>query len=101
MLKHIYTTVGDRNGILEAYVYDRTNVRLSQLALTYDFDMTKLSLPLKAASVSLVGQNLFFIYKDAPYDPELAMNTGLGSQSLDNFNLPSTRTYGFNLKITF
>ncbi|SFE92870.1 TonB-linked SusC/RagA family outer membrane protein [Sunxiuqinia elliptica] len=99
--KTYYTTIGDRNGILEAYVYDRTNVRLSQLALTYDFDMTKLSLPLKAASVSLVGQNLFFIYKDAPYDPELAMNTGLGSQSLDNFNLPSTRTYGFNLKITF
>jgi len=96
-----YTSTGDRNGILEPYVYDRTNIRLSQLSLTYNFNMSKLKLPLKEASLSLVGQNLFFLYKVAPYDPELTMNTGLGSQSLDNFNLPSTRTYGFNLKVTF
>jgi len=31
----------------------------------------------------------------------LTMSTALGSQSLDNFNVPSTRTYGFNLKFTF
>ncbi len=99
--KLYYTSVGGRNGILEPYVYDRTNIRLTQLALTYDFDINKLDLPIKAASFSVVGQNLFFLYKKAPYDPELTMNTGLGSQSLDNFNVPSTRTYGFNLKITF
>ena len=99
--KLYYTSIGGRIGILEPYVYDRTNIRLSQLAFTYDFDMKKLDWPIKAASVSLVGQNLFFIYKNAPFDPELAMSTSIASQSLDNFNLPSTRTYGFNLKITF
>ena len=99
--KLYYTTVGGRNGIAEAYVYDRTNIRLSQLALSYDFDVRELGLPLQAASFSLVGQNLFFFYKKAPFDPELSMSTDLQSQSLDNFNVPSTRTYGFNLKITF
>lgn len=99
--KLYYTTVGERNGIAEAYVYDRTNVRLAQLALTYDFDVKKLNLPIKAASLSAVGQNLFFLYKDAPFDPELTMSTNMNSQSLDNFNVPSTRTFGFNLKVTF
>ncbi len=99
--KLYYTTVGDRNGISEAYVFDRTNVRLTQLAFGYDFDVDKLNLPIKAASFSVVGNNLFFFYKKAPFDPELTMSTGTGSQSLDNFNVPATRTYGFNLKITF
>lgn len=96
-----YTTVGDRNGISEEYVYDRTNIRLTQFALSYDLDVKKLDLPIKAASISAVGQNLFFLYKKAPFDPELTMSTDLNSQSLDNFNVPSTRTFGFNLKITF
>ena len=99
--KLYYTSVGDRNGVAEAYVYDRTNIRLTQLALSYDFDVKELGLPLQAASFSIVGNNLFFLYKKAPFDPELTMSTDMNSQSLDNFNVPSTRTYGFNLKITF
>ncbi len=96
-----YTATGGRNGITEEYVYDRTNIRLTQLALSYDLDVQGLGLPLKAASFSLVGQNLFFFYKKAPFDPELGMSTDMNSQSLDNFSVPATRTYGFNLKFTF
>lgn len=91
---------GGRNGILEPYVYDRTNIRVSQFNIGYDFDVKKLN-AIKALNVSLVGQNLFLLYKKAPYDPELAMSTDNSSQSLDNFNTPATRTYGFNIKVTF
>jgi hypothetical protein len=91
---------GGRNGIMEPYVYDRTNVRLSQLSIAYDFDLSNSNF-IKAATVSLVGQNLFIFYKNAPYDPELAMSTNNNAQSLDNFNTPATRTYGFNIKVTF
>ena len=90
--------IGGRNGILEPYVYDRTNIRLSQLSVAYDLKVEKL---VSAVTLSLVGQNLFIFYKKAPYDPELAMNTTMSSQSLDNFNVPATRTYGFNIKVTF
>ena len=93
--------IGGRNGILEPYVYDRTSIRLSQLSIAYDFNVKKLNLPLSGATFSLVGQNLFLFYKKAPYDPELSMNTTMSSQSLDNFNVPATRTYGFNIKVTF
>jgi TonB-linked SusC/RagA family outer membrane protein len=95
-----YRAIGDRNGIGEPYVYDRTSVRLTQLALSYNIPVASGKF-LKAATVSVVGQNLWLIYMKAPFDPELAMSTNQNSQSLDNFNLPATRTYGFNFKVTF
>ncbi len=96
-----FRAIGDRNGVGEAYVYDRTNIKLSQLSLGYNINVEKMNLPIKDATISFIGNNLFFLYKDAPFDPELAMSTNRNAQGLDNFNLPSTGTYGFNLKVTF
>ena len=93
-----YRAIGDRNGIGEPYVFDRTNIRLSQFAFSYNFTWSNRNFP---TSLSLVGQNLFFFRVDAPFDPDLAMNTTRNSESLDNFNLPVTRTFGVNLKVTF
>ncbi|AWW00701.1 SusC/RagA family TonB-linked outer membrane protein [Arcticibacterium luteifluviistationis] len=96
-----YRAIGDRNGIGEAYVYDRTNIRVGQLNIGYNLNLSKTKLPIRAASISFIGNNLLFLYKVAPFDPELAMSTNQNAQGLDNFNLPSTRTYGLNLKLTF
>ena len=93
-----YRGIGGRNGIGEAYVYDRTNVRLSQFALSYNFNWSNKNFP---TTFSLVGQNLFFFVNESPFDADLAMNTTVNAESLDNFNLPVTRTFGFNLKVTF
>lgn len=95
-----FTAIGDRNGIGEAYVYDRTNIRLTQLSLSYNIDTSTIGVPLESATISLIGNNLFYT-AEAPYDPELAMSTNRNSQGLDNFNLPSTRTIGMNLRLTF
>jgi TonB-linked SusC/RagA family outer membrane protein len=92
--------IGDRNGISEPYVYDRTNIRLTQLSIAYKIDTTSLGLPVEAATLSLIGNNLLYTAK-APFDPELSMNTGRSIQGLDNFNLPSTRTFGMNLRLIF
>lgn len=95
-----YDAIGGRNGIDEPHIYDRTNVRLAQLALSYNINVDKFDW-LKNASLSFIGNNLFFFYKDAPYDPELSQGTGRNDPGVDNFNLPSTRTYGLNLSLTF
>ena len=55
----------------------------------------------KNLSINIVGRNLFFIYKDSPNDPEMSMSTSNGYQGIDYFALPSTRSFGFNLKATF
>lgn len=96
-----YSAIGDRNKIMEPYVFSRTNVRLGQLALGYTLKIKNANLPIKDASFSLVGRNLFFLFKDAPFDPEQSMSTGNGMQSNDVFSMPSTRSVGFNVKLTF
>ncbi len=96
-----YMVTGMRNGIKEPYTYDRTNIRLAQVYVAYNLNLQNSSLPIEKVTFSLVGQNLLFFYKEAPFDPELVMNTTNAYQSLDNFNLPATRTLGFNIKVTF
>jgi TonB-linked SusC/RagA family outer membrane protein len=96
-----YSAIGDRNKIMEPYVFSRTNIRLGQLAVGYTLKINKASLPIKDASFSLVGRNLFFLFKEAPFDPEQSMSTGNGMQSNDVFSMPSTRSIGLNVKLTF
>lgn len=96
-----YSAIGDRNKIMEPYVFSRTNVRLGQLVFGYNFKGKSANPVFKDASISFVARNLFFFYKDAPFDPEQAMSTNNDLQSADIFGLPSTRSYGLNLKFTF
>ena len=56
---------------------------------------------LKNASLAFVGNNLFYFYKDAPFDPELTQGTGRNDPGMDNYNLPATRNYGLSLNLTF
>lgn len=96
-----YQNVGDRNRIMEPYVFSRTNVRLSQLVLGYSIRPINENAFFKDISLSLIGRNLFFLYKKAPFDPEQAMSTGNAMQSNDVFSMPSTRSFGFNVSFTF
>ncbi|MEY4551938.1 MAG: hypothetical protein RL099_266 [Bacteroidota bacterium] len=96
-----FSAVGDRNGIMEPYLFSRTNVRVGQLVLGYNLKSNNAKSLIKEANFSLVGRNLFFLFKEAPFDPEQAMSTGNGMQSNDVFGLPATRSYGVNVKFTF
>jgi TonB-linked SusC/RagA family outer membrane protein len=95
-----YATIGGRAGATGEYIYDATNISLRELALSYRFDL-KDSKFLKAANVSLVGRNLFFIHKDAPFDPNISLSTGEGLQGVDVYGQPSTRSLGLNINLTF
>jgi TonB-linked SusC/RagA family outer membrane protein len=94
-----YTTVGGRAGISEYYMYDATNIRLRELSVGYK--LPSKSTIIKDMRLSLVARNLFFIKKDAPYDPELSMSTGNGLQGIDVFSLPSTRSMGLSFRCSF
>lgn len=96
-----YSAIGDRNKIMEPYIYSRTNVRLAQFVIGYNLPIKNRNGVVKDASVSLIGRNLFFFYKKAPFDPEQAMSTNNSLQSTDVFGVPATRSYGINLKVTF
>ncbi|WP_347049550.1 SusC/RagA family TonB-linked outer membrane protein [Flavobacterium olei] len=95
-----YEAVGGLNGATAEYVYDATNVSLREVSIGYTFN--KKTLPfVNSATLSVIARNLFFIYKDAPFDPNIALSTGQGLQGVDIYGLPSTRSIGLNLNVTF
>ena len=81
------------------YIYNATNFRLRELSLGYTF--RDLLGDGKNLTLSFIGRNLFFIYKDAPVDPDVSLSTGNGLGAFELFNLPSARSYGFSLKLNF
>lgn len=93
-----YSTIGSQVFPSE-YVYDGTNFRLRELSLGYTF--SKLPGFIKMINISAVARNLFFIYKNSPVDPDVSMSTANGLGGIDIFNLPSTRSFGLNLKLSF
>jgi TonB-linked SusC/RagA family outer membrane protein len=98
--KSYYQGIGDRAGATGEYMYKATNIKLGELSLGYTFDFSKETI-FKAVNISLVGKNLFFFYKDAPFDPNVTLSSGEGLQGVDIFGAPSTRSIGVNLNLTF
>jgi TonB-linked SusC/RagA family outer membrane protein len=93
-----YGTTGGPNGIMGQYMYDATVVRLREASLGYTFPMK--SNVVKSLRFSLIGRNLFYISKDAPFDPELTLSTGNGLSGVDIFSQPATRNIGFSVNVT-
>lgn len=94
-----YGGVAGRAGLSEFYMYDATVVRMRELAVGY-----RIPVHVKGISdlkFSLIGRNLFFISKKAPFDPEISMSTGNGLQGIETFGIPSTKSLGASLKVSF
>lgn len=97
--KAIGTTEGFGKGVDEAYLYSATTIRLRQASISYTFDVN--SKYLRNTTVSLIGTNLFFFYKKAPFDPEQVSGNTPGGVGVDSFGLPVTRSIGLSLKANF
>ncbi len=90
---------GDVAAAAEEYVYDATNIRIRELAIGYTLPL--LTKALKNLNVSFVARNIGFLYKKAPFDPEVSISTANGLQGVEGFASPATRSFGFSLKATF
>jgi TonB-linked SusC/RagA family outer membrane protein len=108
-----WTTVSQGNySWAEFFTYDATNVRLRELTLGYEFKKLPVGF-VKSAKLSFVGRNLFFFYlgsrkmnipgigkQKLDFDPEVSLSAG-NYQGVEYNNLPSTRSMGVNLKVSF
>jgi len=105
------TTYADANtwgydyyGKTELSVFDGSFTKLREVSLGYTFD--KIGFLNKAGisniALSLVGRNLWIIHKNVPdIDPEVGNSAGNTSVGAEQNTIPSTRSYGFNIKINF
>ncbi len=98
--KTFYTQFGSTNGGSgDYYAYSQTNFRLREVSLGY----TWRSLLGNGRNLSLtaVARNLFFFYKDSPSDPDMSMSTNNAFGSSAYYAMPSTRSLGINVKLSF
>ncbi|MEO6187397.1 MAG: SusC/RagA family TonB-linked outer membrane protein [Ginsengibacter sp.] len=93
--------IGGRYPAAGFYSYSSTNTRLRELTLGFRIPKSVLGKTnfIKEAKLSAVGRNLFFFQRSAPVDPEITR--GLDGGGLEYAQLPSTRSYGVNLKLSF
>ena len=81
---------------------DADFIKLRQIILGYSLPKKWLGkTPVQSVSLSLVARNLFLLYNTARnIDPESSYNNS-NAQGLENFGLPTARSYGLNLFVRF
>ena len=86
----------------ENFIYDASFIKLRQVSLEYSLPAKLLTkTPFTNLAVSFVGRNLAILYKNIDnVDPE-STYTDSNAQGLDYFGMPGTRSYGFNVRVTF
>ena len=92
-----YAVVGGDNPIWSEDIYSATNVRLQEAHISYT--LPRKWLKSKELTLGVTANNLFMIYRKAPFDPESTASTGTYYQGFDYFMQPSLRTLGFNIKL--
>jgi hypothetical protein len=56
--------------------------------------------PISGLDISLVGRNLWLSTDYKGVDPETSLTGANNSQGMDYFNMPGTRSFGVNLRLT-
>lgn len=89
------------------FIEDGSYVRLSYVTLAYDFGnlMRRLGSrnPVKGLKLSFTGRNLFLLTRYSGADPQVmpSASGGAGAMGIDNYSVPSMRSYNINLNVTF
>lgn len=88
--------------ITEEFVTPADFIKLRSVTFGYFLPEILLNrTPFKSANISFVARNLLLVYNSARnIDPESSYNSG-NAQGLENFGLPTVRSYGLNLSVRF
>ncbi|KAA6434034.1 SusC/RagA family TonB-linked outer membrane protein [Dyadobacter flavalbus] len=86
----------------ESAIFDASFVKLREVSLGYNFSPSFLKrIKIQNAKLSLVGRNVWMIFKNTPHiDPEIDGKGG-NQQGFGYGELPSSRSVGMNLSLSF
>ncbi|WP_044238105.1 SusC/RagA family TonB-linked outer membrane protein [Flexithrix dorotheae] len=91
----------------EEFVMNADYVSLREASFSYNFNSSMLSkTPFRTAQLSIVGRNLLYLYRDPQaklmgISPENAFAPTAAAQGYEFASIPTTRSIGFNLSLTF
>ena len=89
----------------EEFVLDGSYIMLREVMLSYSFNPALLKkVKISDLTLTLVGRNLWYIEEHMEgmgVSPESAPNTSAGYSGSEVLSMPTTRTFGLNVKLTF
>lgn len=92
-------------GIGEEFVLDGSYIMLREVILGYRFAPSFISrTPFTGVRISLVARNLWYIeehMQDMGFSPETILNTRAAASGVQSMSMPTTRSYGVNVNLTF
>ncbi|MBK9390360.1 MAG: SusC/RagA family TonB-linked outer membrane protein [Bacteroidetes bacterium] len=94
----------DVYGKNELTTYDGSFIKLREVSAGYTFNKIGFlnKAGIKDLNFAVVGRNLWIISKNIPHlDPEVSSSAGNTSVGAESNAIPSTRSYGFNIKLSF
>ncbi len=99
--RDFYKRYYDHNS--EQQLVDRSFVKIREVKIGYNFPKKLFTrTPIQNINFAVVGRNLALFTKNNQFDPETAASTGQGLVGgFENLSLPTTRSIGVNLNITF
>jgi TonB-linked SusC/RagA family outer membrane protein len=98
-LETYYGNIAAENlGIAEEFIYSTDFIKLREVTISYQVPKKYANkVFMKNLSISLIGRNLFYLYKEIEnVDPEASLNN-LNSQGIERFGMPATRSFGFSI----
>lgn len=90
--------------IVEGGIFDASYIKLREISLSYSLPSSLLeNTPINGVSIGVEARNLAILYSKVPHiDPETNLfGSGSNGAAVEFNNIPSTRSFGANLKITF
>jgi iron complex outermembrane receptor protein len=84
-------------------VFNNSYIKVREVTLSYSIPKEISSkLKLQNVQVSLIGRNLFYVWKTLPHlDPEVAIGSAWNRQGVDEGSMAPTRSYGFSINAKF
>ncbi len=100
-----YWATNYQTGNTEANTFDASYVKLREVSLNYSIPtatLAKYAKFIKGLRIGLEGRNLWLIHSNVPYvDPEVNFfGSGSAGDAVEFNSVPSTRTIGFNVRLT-
>ncbi|MBQ5925571.1 MAG: SusC/RagA family TonB-linked outer membrane protein, partial [Paludibacteraceae bacterium] len=99
------TTISERYMVSSNFLEDGSYIRLQYVTLGYDFSsLLKRVKGIEGIKLSFTGNNLFLITRYTGSDPQVNASvgaSGTGSAGIDNYAVPSTRSYNVSFQLTF
>ena len=99
------TTISEKYMVSSNFLEDGSYIRLQYVTLGYDFSsLLKRVKGIEGIKLSFTGNNLFLISRYTGSDPQANASvgaSGTGSAGIDNYAVPSTRSYNVSFQLTF